>query len=75
MAGRVLQLGIVPLAAVAWSLYNRSGKASVKSAEREAAIKRDEWQAKEFRRQQEESELVEAQTAELENFDRRLQSR
>ena len=63
----------LPVAAYFW--FKRSGEAKVLAAEREAAVRRDEWQAKEYRRQQEELELLQTQEEELESFDRRLRSR
>ena len=70
-----MQLGIVPLVAMGYFWFKRSGRAKLLAAEREAAVRRDEWQAKEYRRQQEELELLQTQEEELESFDRRLRSR
>lgn len=71
----IVQLGIIPLVAIGWTVYNRSGRAKVEAAKKEADIRRDEWQAKEYRRQQEELEMLRAEEQELEDFDRRLRSR
>ena len=70
-----MQLGLVPLVAIGWTLYNRSGKAKIEAAQQEAEIRRDEWQAKEYRRQQEELEFARTEIQELEDFDKRLRSR
>ncbi len=72
---QLLQLGVVPLVAAGYWWFKRSGRAKLFAVEREAAIRRDEWQAKEYRRQQEELELLQTHEDELESFDRRLRSR
>ena len=65
----------MPLVAFGWTVYNKSGRAKVEAARKDADVRRDEWQAKEYRRQQEELQTVQTEAEELEDFDRRLRSR